>query len=56
MPPGEFSKVTSYPFEEFVSWVLSRMQGRERSPENAGKIDALMGTIRTLVEEDAGTA
>lgn len=57
MPPGEFSTVTSYPFEEFVAWMLGRMQGRERSPENAGKIDGLMDTIRTLVEEEGeGTA
>ncbi len=51
MPPGEFSTVTNYPFEEFTNWVLSRMKGRERSEENAGKIDRLIDTIRKLVEK-----
>jgi hypothetical protein len=56
LPPGEFSSVTNYPFEEFVSWVLRRMQGRERSQENGGKIDGLISTIRKLAEEEPGAA
>lgn len=53
MPAGDFSKAANYPFEEFVAWTLGRMRGRERTEENAAKIERLLSVIEALVAEGA---